>query len=261
MVIWSRGAVALGVLMMLSGAAMGSQQAGAAAGNPQKIDTATKTFSVKLGATRLIYNPDSAGGTLAIINPQDYPILVQSKVYAEDKQGNAPFVVTPPLFRLDGNQQSRVRVVRTGGDFAPDRETLYWMCVTGVPPKADDVWGQDKDGKSQAPKVATLEVQLRINSCIKLLVRPSSLKGDPADVAPSIVWKRDGSKLKAANPTPFFMNLKEVSVGGKKVEGLEYIPPKGERTFTLPAGAAGKVQWKVITDYGGDSREYQAALQ
>lgn len=251
----------LGASLMLSGTAMGSQQADAATGGQQKIDTATKTFSVKLGATRLIYNPESAGATLAIINPQGYPILVQSKVYAEDKQGNAPFVVTPPLFRLDGNQQSRVRVVRTGGTFAPDRETLYWMCVTGVPPKADDVWGQDKDGKSQAPKVATLEVQLRINSCIKLMVRPSSLKGDPADVATSMTWTRQGNKLKASNPTPFFMNLKELSVGGKKVEGLEYVPPKGERTFTLPAGASGKVQWKVITDYGGDSREYQAALQ
>lgn len=251
----------LGISLMLSGAALGSQQIGVSAESQQKIDTATKTFSVKLGATRLIYNPESAGATLAIINPQDYPILVQSKVYAEDKQGSAPFIVTPPLFRLDGNQQSRVRVVRTGGTISPDRESLYWLCVTGVPPRADDFWGQDKDGKSQAPKVATLEVQLRINSCIKLMVRPSSLKGDPTDVATSMTWKREGAKLKAINPTPFFMNLKELSVGSKKIEGLEYVPPNGERTFTLPSGISGKVQWKIITDYGGESREYQAVLQ
>jgi len=249
---WSRDAAVLGMAMMLSAGAMGNQK---------KIDTATKSFSVKLGATRMIYNPDSSGGTLSVINQQDYPILVQSRVYAADKQSNAPFVVTPPLFRLDGNQQSRVRVVRTGGAFAADRETLYWMCVTGVPPKPEDVWGQDQDGKSQAPKVATLEVQLRINNCIKLMVRPASLKGDPTDQATSVTWSREGGKLKAVNPTPFFMNLKEVSVGGRKVEGLDYLPPKGEKTFTLPVGASGKVQWKIITDYGGDSREYEAALQ
>lgn len=239
-------------LMLLSGQALSEEQ---------KINTSTKSFSVKLGATRIVYNPDSSGATLAIINPQDYPILVQSQVYGEDKQSKAPFMVTPPLFRLDGSQQSRVRVVRTGGNFPADRESLSWLCVTGVPPKPEDVWGQDKDGKTQAPKEATLEVQLRINSCIKLLVRPASLKGDVSDIAGQLTWKRAGNSLKAINPTPFYMNLKEVTVGNRKVEGLDYIPPRGERSFALPGGVAGQVQWKVITDYGGDSREFQAALQ
>ncbi|WP_419236888.1 fimbria/pilus periplasmic chaperone [Serratia fonticola] len=224
----------------------------------QHVNTTTKAFSVKLGATRVIYNPDSAGNTLPVINQQDYPILVQSRVYAEDQKTVAPFVVTPPVFRLDALQQNRVRVVRTGGAFAPDRETLYWLCVTGIPPKAEDIWGQD--GKKPVPDTATLEVQVRINNCVKLLVRPSSLKGDPAERASSMTWTREGGKLKVVNPTPFFMNLKEISVGGKRVVDINYVPPMGARTFTLPAGASGPVQWKVITDYGGESREFQAAL-
>lgn len=239
-------------LILLSGSALSEEP---------KINTSTKSFSVKLGATRIVYNPDSSGATLAVINPQNYPILVQSQVYGEDKQSKAPFMVTPPLFRLDGNQQSRVRVVRTGGSFPADRENLSWLCVTGVPPKPEDVWGQDKDGKTEAPKEATLEVQLRINSCIKLLVRPASLKGDVSDMGGQVTWKRVGKHLKATNPTPFYMNLKEVMVGNSKVEGLDYIPPRGERSFVLPDSATGQVQWKVITDYGGDSREFQAALQ
>ena len=226
-----------------------------------KMDAVTKSFSVKLGATRIVYNPDSSGATLTIINPQDYPILVQSKTYLEDRETAAPFVVTPPLFRLEANQQSRIRVVRTGGTIATDRETLFWLCVTGVPPKPDDVWGQDKDGKIRTPTTATLEVQLRVNNCIKLFIRPASLKGDASDAAASITWSRQGNTLRAVNPTPFYINLKELSVGNKKVESLEYISPHSERRFPLPAGASGPVTWKVINDYGGDSRPFQAALQ
>ncbi len=226
-----------------------------------KMDTVTKSFSVKLGATRIIYNPDASGAMLAIINPQDYPILVQSKAYLEDRETSAPFIVTPPLFRIEAGQQSRVRVVRTGGSMAPDKETLFWLCVTGVPPKPDDVWGQDKDGKTRAPTTATLEVQLRVNNCIKLFVRPGSLKGDAADAASSVTWSRQGNTLRAVNPTPFYINLKELSVGSRKVESLEYIPPRGERRFPLPAGASGQVTWKVINDYGGDSRPFQSPLQ
>ncbi|MCZ5740328.1 fimbria/pilus periplasmic chaperone [Escherichia coli] len=82
-----------------------------------KIDATSKTFILHLGATRVIYNPSGNGSTLSVYNNQDYPMLVQSEVLAEDRKGKAPFVVTPPLFRLDGLQSSRLRIVRTGGVF------------------------------------------------------------------------------------------------------------------------------------------------
>ncbi|HHR5860528.1 TPA: fimbria/pilus periplasmic chaperone [Providencia alcalifaciens] len=231
---------------------------GGAYGEKPQIKSNTKSFSVKLGATRVIYQPGSSGSTLTVINPQDYPILVQSKVHGEDKISDAPFIVTPPVFRLDGEQQSRIRIVQTGGDFPTDRESLNWLCVTGVPPKPDDTWNE---GKVPAPTEATLEVQLRINSCVKLLIRPTAVKGEPTDVATSVVWSREGNSLVATNPTPFFMNLKSLSVGGKLVNELDYIPPKDSRHFTLPTGASGSVAWTLVTDYGGDSRSYQATIK
>ncbi|MGQ8704273.1 fimbria/pilus periplasmic chaperone [Serratia marcescens] len=231
-----------------------------AADKAQKIETKEQPFTLKLGASRVIYSPESNGSTLTVMNVQDYPMLVKSEVFGEDKKTAAPFIVTPPLFRLDGQQQSRVRIVRTGGDFAKDRETLQWLCVTGIPPKADDEWAK-KNGQAVKPSQATINVQISVSSCIKLMVRPSSVKGSPTDMASSLVWKRQGDKVKVTNPTPFYMNLRSISVGGKKVDGFEYIPPQGERTFTLPKGAAGKVEWRVITDFGGDSRPYTGELQ
>lgn len=222
-----------------------------------KIKSTTKEFSVKLGATRVIYQPGSSGSMLSVINVQDYPILVQSKALSEDKQSDAPFLVTPPVFRIDGGQQSRIRIVQTGGNFPTDRESLNWLCITGIPPKSDDEWSE---GKGPAPTEATLEVQLRVNNCIKLLIRPAALKGTSVDVASSLAWRKDGNKLVVNNPTPFFMNLKSVKVGGVDVKQLEYVSPMSSQQFNIPSGATGAVEWVVITDYGGDSSTFQSKL-
>lgn len=226
----------------------------------QEIEKKEQPFSVKLGATRVIYNPDSNGATLSVSNPQDYPMLVRSQVLDEDKKTAAPFIVTPPLFRLDGQQQSRLRVVRTGGHMPSDREMLQWLCVTGIPPKADDAWAQDSGVKSK-PDHATLNVQISVSSCIKLLVRPSGIRGEPTDVASSLTWQRQGGQMKVTNPTPFYINLKSVTVGGKDVENLEYIPPFDSKMFTLPRGVSGDINWQMITDIGGVSKSYKAELK
>lgn len=233
--------------------------AGNALAAQHDINTSTQSFAVKLGATRVIYNPASGGATMVVENPQDYPMLVQSKVLKEDKTTASSFTVTPPLFRLDGQQQSRLRVIRTGGEFPSDREQLNWLCITGIPPKGDDAWAQD--GKEKKPDRVSLNVQMSISSCIKLLVRPPSVKGQPSDSAGSMIWSHETGKLVAKNPTPFYQSLNELMVGGEPVKNIDYVPPFGQRSFDMPAGAAGDVQWKVVTDFGGQSRTFTAPLK
>ncbi|WP_309600859.1 fimbria/pilus periplasmic chaperone [Serratia sp. AKBS12] len=228
----------------------------------QNMALSTDTFVLKLGASRVIYDAASNGATLSVINQQNYPMLVRSTVLAEDKKTPAPFVVTPPLFRLDGQQQSRLRIVRTGGQLADDRESLQWLCVTGIPPKNDDQWAAGEDGKSQAPaKKVAVNVQVSVQNCIKLLVRPKGIKAPTLNEADALVWSRSGGKLNAKNPTPYYINLSSLTVGGKAVPGIEYVPPFSSRSFALPAGAAGQVQWRAIDDLGGESKVYQAALK
>ncbi|CAM4182343.1 MULTISPECIES: fimbria/pilus periplasmic chaperone [Lelliottia] len=224
----------------------------------QDVKAATQSFSVKLGATRVIYDPDSAGSSLEVTNPQDYPILVQSKVTGDDKKTAANFMVTPPVFRLDGGQQSRLRIVRVGGEYPKDRESLSWLCVTGVPPKADDEWAQ---GEASKNKSVSLNIQMSISSCIKLLVRPSSLGGGPEKAGASLIWSQKGGKLEVNNPSPYYMSLTEVKVGTEKVTS-DYVPPFGKTLLTVPGAKSGEAaQWKVITDYGGASQAFQAKIQ
>lgn len=221
-------------------------------------DTSTQSFSVSLNASRIIYDPASNGATLTVTSPQDYPILVQSVVLDEAMKDKAPFVVTPPLMRMEGQQSSRLRIVRTGGDFPSDRETLQWLCVKGIPPKADDAWAADSD--SQTGKVS-LSIQVSMNNCIKLLVRPAAVKGEPDDVANKLRFERTGQQLKAVNDSPFYMNLTTLTVDKADVQDRTYVPPFSSRTFTLPAGKTrGKVEWQIINDYGGASPVYQADM-
>lgn len=228
-----------------------------------KIETKTQRFSLKLGETRLVYNALSPGETLTVINQQNYPILVQALAFSEDMKNKAPFVVTPPLFRLDGQQQSRLRIVRTGGDFAKDRESLQWLCVKALPPKADDVWAIEQNGKHVIKEKSSLNlnIQLSINSCIKLLVRPESINNPPSDLSQSLSWYRQGNQIKAINNSPFYINLSSLNIGGKKISNVHYVSPFSSYIFNFPSMDNGKVNWTAINDYGGESKVYQSEIQ
>lgn len=219
----------------------------------------SEVFSLHLGATRLIYDPASLGASLLVVNEQDYPMLVQSVVLSEDRKKSAPFVVTPPLFRLDSMQSSRLKIIRTGGEFPSDSEALQWVCVKGIPPSDGGRW----TGVNNKKEMKTgMRVKLSINNCIKLIVRPSSLVGNPEDVAGKLEWKKSGNKIVGVNPTPFYMNMSSLSVGGVEIKSPGYIPPFSSRDFNTPNGKNGKIdmRWRVITDYGGASQEFHSLL-
>lgn len=226
------------------------------------MDTSTQPFSVRLGESRIIYDPDSNGANLAVTNPQNYPMLVQSTVLEEDKQTRSPFIVTPPLMRLDGKQSSRLRVVRTGGEFASDRETLQWVCVKAIPPKEDDEWAMDKNNKSVKNNSVSVKIRYSINSCIKMFLRPSIIKGDPIDSARNITWGFEGGLLVAKNNSPFYVNLNSIVVGKIRVTNPNFIPPFGEYKITTAKVKRGDtVTWSVVNDYGGESRHFQSELR
>ena len=222
------------------------------------ITNRTKFFSIHIGATRVIYDMASSGATLAITNKHEFPILVQSDVLSEDKEMSTHFIITPPLFRLDPLQSTRLRIVRTGGNFPIDRESMQWICVKGIPPKEDSKWGgTDAENKD---KKMTLNVQLSVNSCIKMFIRPSNVKGHPDDVAGKVKWQITGNKLKGINPTPFYINLAELRVGKKEITEPHYIEPFSSYEYQIPTNGAKKVEWKIITDYGGVGKNFEEFL-
>ncbi|EJK1075813.1 fimbria/pilus periplasmic chaperone [Salmonella enterica] len=213
--------------------------------------TQTHPFAVKLSASRVIYNPDSNGGaSLGVSNKQDYPILVQSVVMDASRKKHGQFIVTPPLFRLDANQDSRVRIVSTGNNFPKDRESLNWVCVRGIPPKNDDLWAGDVKKKTSD---VNLNIEVSVNSCIKLLIRPSTVTGGVESAAHKVTWKLQGNHLTAHNPTPYYINISTVQVGRTVATGDNYVAPFSDGTYTVNGKAvSGDINWKLVTDYGSE---------
>lgn len=210
-----------------------------------------QSSGVTLGATRVIYPLSGKGVSLSVTNPQDFPVLVKSSVLDEGQKKEAPFIITPPLFRLDGGQLNALNITRTGGDYPADRESVNWVCVQGIPPEPDSAWAGDE--KQGSDKKVSMSVQVIISSCIKLFVRPESINGNPVNMADRVSWKISGKTITAANPTPFYMNVSSLTFNGAQLNmARSYIPPFAEEKIPLPSGAAGRgtLKWVVIGDYG-----------
>lgn len=203
---------------------------------------------VIVGGTRLIYDGGKKESSLSVSNPDKGPYLIQT--WVETTAGGAekaPFVVTPPLFRLDSDEKNVLRVVRAGGNLPSDKESLYWMNIKSIPAAS----------KNEIKNTLQIAVKTRI----KLIYRPQGLKGTPEEVAGKLTWQRSGNNLQVTNPTPFYMNFYEVKVAGKPLSEVTYVAPMSSASFALPAGASsGSLSWKIINDYGAVSKEQLASL-
>ncbi|EAB8479666.1 molecular chaperone [Salmonella enterica subsp. enterica] len=209
----------------------------------------SRTAGVTLGASRVIYPLNGRSVLLSVTNPQDFPVLVKSSVLDEMQKKEALFIVTPPLFRLDGRQQNSLNITRTGGEYPSDRESINWICVQGIPPSSDSEWASDDSDK----KRVSMSIQMITGSCIKLFVRPESVNGNPVNMADRVSWKISGKTITAANPTPFYMNVSNLTFNGAQLNmARSYIPPFAEEKIPLPSGATdrGTLKWVVIGDYG-----------
>lgn len=203
----------------------------------------TAQAGIVVGGTRLVYDGSKREATLTIRNPDPRPYLIQSWVDSGgERTEKAPFLVTPPLYRQDGNQNNILRIVRAGGNLPEDRESVYWMNVKSIP---------------AADKSVTNTLQIAIKTTIKLFYRPPQVaKLRPADVAPQLTWRRSGNTLEVNNPTPFHFTFLNITVGGATINTTDMVAPFSTLSFPLPSGASGNtVNWGFINDYGGRTEQ------
>ncbi|MDR2324713.1 MAG: fimbria/pilus periplasmic chaperone [Acidovorax sp.] len=212
--------------------------------------------SVVIGATRVIYPDKESEVTLRLTNPGPLPALVQAWVDSGDPSSapsnvQVPFIVTPPMARIDPNKAQTLRIVYTGEPLPTEHESVFWLNVLDIPPKPS------------AEEAETNKIQLAFRSRIKLFFRPTGLTGK-ADEAPSkLSWQliqKDGKQaIQAHNPTPFHVSLTEVHVhsAGQVATFDEggMIGPGKTRIFVLKGQATdapgARVRHRALNDYGG----------
>lgn len=203
---------------------------------------------VVVGGTRVVYDGSKREAALSVKNPdKDTPYLIQSWVENSDagNSAKAPFIITPPLFRLDAGQENVLRIVRAGGDLPKDRESLYWLNVKSIP----------STQKSDAN-----QLQISVKARMKLIYRPAELKGSADNAYQQLKFSGAGNQLSVSNPTPYFVSFYSLKVAGKEVKEPGMVAPMSQQHWTVPGTAAGQVSWQAINDYGAITSKKNATL-
>lgn len=206
--------------------------------------------SVVVGGTRMVFMGNSDESSINVTNKDKKADLVQSWLSVIDpacKDTNA-LVVTPPLFRLDAGQKNSIRVIKTGAPLPENRESMYWLNVKGIP--------------STDPDAHENQVEIAINTQIKLIYRPKSLLDKtPDSMTASLKWRASGDELTVTNPTPYYMNFATVKVDGEDVKNASFVAPGSTMKFKLPHVVShANVTWRIISDYGMALEEHNEKI-
>ena len=207
---------------------------------------ASATAGVIIGGTRIIFDGAKKEASISVNNPDATPYLIQSWIDDQDVgSGKAPFIITPPMYRLDSGQKNIERIVATGS-LPQTKESLFWINIKAIP--------------SASKQMNSL--QIAVKTRIKLIYRPVTLRAStPEEQANKLTWQRSGNELQVNNPTAYVINFNEITLGGKKIDDVSYVLPGGSVRFTLPQGASGSVlTFKVINDFGSPGGAHQATL-
>ena len=209
---------------------------------------------ISLDSTRIIFSAaDVANGQSIGVSSSaqsSTPYLVKAQVLGDVKgtQIQTPFSVTPSLFRLEPGATNQLRILKTSNQtLAQDKESLFYFRVMALPA------GQGNELTPKAELGGAITVST--GSVIKLFYRPAGLSMTQQQGMASLQFSRQGSVLRVTNPSPYFVTLTSLTVGGKSIpisarQQNTMIAPLGEMTYSA-ANAVGKVTWQAINDYGG----------
>lgn len=212
---------------------------------------------VVVAGTRVIFPGQDREVTVQLANEGESPALIQTWIDKGDPNEapdkiDVPFVLTPPMFRLNPKKGQTLRLIRTQDALAQDKETLFWLNVLEVPPRAKA--GEDAN-----------RLQLAFRTRIKVMFRPSGLAGQAEEAPARVRWELvrtadgKGQSLKASNPTPYVVNLGGVALksAGQAFDAGAGVVKPGESTlfalqgFDMEAGVDAEVEFTSINDWGG----------
>lgn len=169
--------------------------------------------AVALGATRVIYPANQKQVLLPVTNNDPASVyLIQSWIENAGDQKDTQFVITPPLFSMQGKKENTLRIINATNHQLPgDRESLFWVNVKAIP-------AMEKDQKNENT------LQLAIISRIKMFYRPTHLAMAPEEAPAMLRFRRSGSILTLINPTPYFITVTNMKAGMTLKYGNKSVP-------------------------------------
>lgn len=211
-----------------------------------------------IDATRLIYPQGADSINVSVRNTETTTAyLVKATVGLSTSDAkSAPFDVTPPLMRLQPGGTNQLRVMtRSVAHLPADRESLFYFHTSAIPASQS----QSADTQTEHSKGA---IQFGVGNIIKMFYRPNGLPGSSVDAQRGLTFSRATHGLQVKNPSPYYVSLAGISVGGKAIS-LDKAADKTLAPFSThvisTSGTQGEVKWKTISDEGGIN-EYRQKL-
>lgn len=209
--------------------------------------------AVQFDNTRVFFSAKEREVSIRLINKGNESALMQAWVDKgnpdiQPDNADAPFLVMPPIFRLDPKEAQSVRIIFAGEKLPQDRESLYWLNFLEIP---------------AIPKENGVDfIQFALRSRFKLFYRPVGLPGNPSEAITQVRWRiieQDAGRyaLKGENPTPYHITYRwlKLSYGGKDYDiDVGMINPFAQREYTLGEISAeeknGRIRYRGVGDYG-----------
>lgn len=201
---------------------------------------------------RVIYpQEEKKGVTLKADNKTDAPYLVQSfiqpvDIYTGDVDLNysgkplMPFIVTPPLTRLEPQQTLDLRIRRNDQPLPADRESVFYISMRAIP-------AQNKSLKND-------QLVMTVLTNMKIFYRPEGLqKRAVADMADKLKFEFDDNTLIAKNPTAYWLTFSMLKIGNTPLDKAALrmmVPPFGEQRYSLSGREKGDISWQLIDEDG-----------
>lgn len=202
--------------------------------------------SVVMTGNRVVYPADAREVSVQLSSQDDFPNVMQAWLDSGEEQstpqtGRAPFLLTPPMFRMAPHSGQTLRLQFTGADLPKDKESVFWLNTLQIPPAA-------KGGE------AANQMVVMLRSRMKIFWRPAGLQGSPDTMDKTMQAAVSGNRLSLTNNSGYFASLARVvvQVANKPVAlGGEMIAPGATKVWTLSGPPAGKtVQMTWINDQG-----------
>ncbi len=229
--------------------------------NATELNTTTRSYSIVLGASRVVMASGKEVHNLPVENKQNYPVLIETTIFDEDSETKSDkYIVTPPLFRLDGEQKNSVSIIKVSDSFPEQMESMNWICVKSIPPSKGSAWIKDDERKENG----SININILVKNCIKLINRPESLENiKNASYGSELKWSMKNGSLVVENPTPYYINFGSLTFNGKKITPPVFVKPKSSFLFDEKSikSNKGKIVWRLIDDYGALTKEYETLIK
>ncbi|HEY3589471.1 MAG TPA: fimbria/pilus periplasmic chaperone [Buttiauxella sp.] len=202
--------------------------------------------SVVMTGNRVIYPANAREVSVQLTNQDDFPNVMQAWLDSGDEQstpqtGRAPFLLTPPMFRMAPHSGQTLRLQFTGADLPKDKESVFWLNTLQIPP---------------APKgdEAANQMVVMLRSRMKIFWRPAGLSGSPDTMDKTMQAAVSGNRLSLTNNSGYYASLARVvvTVANKPVSlSGEMIAPGAKKVWALTGAPSGKtVQMTWVNDQG-----------